>query len=239
MIAAQKNTAETVLDPAAMEMIRRIARRIRWRHGHEVPEADLVSFGVVGYLESQCRHDSSRVPLLGFAYRRVYGAMLDGVRHWSHKRRVVFAFQRKNKLLECRGSLDETGRSRRYGTALYADEIGEFSYSVDESQAAPWQGTFDGETVTPYGNPEEVVDRCRRDVHLRKVLAMLPKKDRILLEQSFYSDMTLQEIGASAGLSRSWTCRRHQRALAVLEALLREHAPHVLADAESEKPRRR
>ncbi|NUN15184.1 MAG: sigma-70 family RNA polymerase sigma factor [Myxococcales bacterium] len=235
MIPKQEKNDHQVLDPAAMEMIRSIARHIRWKHGREVPESDLISFGVVGYLESQRRHNANRVPLLAFAYRRVYGAMLDGVRHWSHKRRIAHAFYKKNRLLQLQGDAGGVESNWKYRTAFYSLKLGYLPCTGNESSVES-SSRVSGEGIRDvYGNPEDIVDRCRRDTILHRVLSMLSQEDRILLQQSFFSDMTLQEIGKLNGVSRSWTCRRHQRALAALEALLHEHAPHFFEECRPEK----
>ena len=62
--------------------VKRIARRIHWRHLTHVDVADLVQEGWIGLLQSWRGYDESQGSFERFSYYRIIGAMFD-----AHKRR--------------------------------------------------------------------------------------------------------------------------------------------------------
>ena len=67
-----------------LPLVELVARRIRAKHGHVRPGPDfddLVAFGSKGLLEAALRFDQTReVSFRTYAYHRIHGAMMDGVR---------------------------------------------------------------------------------------------------------------------------------------------------------------
>ena len=63
---------------------------------------------------------------------------------------------------------------------------------------------------------DSLVERLKMAQRVRRVMARLPDKDRFLIERYYYHEQTLELVGASMGLSKSWTSRLHARALALL-----------------------
>ena len=55
--------------------------------------------------------------------------------------------------------------------------------------------------------------RAERHRRLLDALANLPDRERCILERCYFDDQTLAEVGSSLGLSRSWACRLHARAV--------------------------
>jgi RNA polymerase sigma factor for flagellar operon FliA len=60
---------------------------------------------------------------------------------------------------------------------------------------------------------------------VREALAGLPEKERRLMELYYFADMKLEEAGAKLGLSKSWACRLHARAVNLLREALGEVDP--------------
>ena len=71
---------------AHLHLVRSIAGRVRSGSiGKGVALEDLVAYGAIGLLEAASRFDATKgVPFAGFAGRRIYGAIVDGIRlhHW-------------------------------------------------------------------------------------------------------------------------------------------------------------
>jgi len=51
---------------------------------------------------------------------------------------------------------------------------------------------------------------------VREALATLPEKERELVRLMYFEEKSLTEAGAAIGLSKSWSCRLHARALRLL-----------------------
>ena len=64
--------------------------------------------------------------------------------------------------------------------------------------------------------PDASVDTQRLSARVREAIAGLPAKERKLMELYYYADKTLEAAGAELGLSKSWACRLHARAVSLL-----------------------
>ncbi len=60
------------------------------------------------------------------------------------------------------------------------------------------------------------VDSHRMSRRVREAVAALPDKERRLMELYYFADKNLEEAGAELGLSKSWACRLHARAVDLL-----------------------
>ena len=199
--------------------VRSIARKLR----EQVPMIefdDLVGFGMQGLLEAAQRYDDRHgVAFTTFAYYRVRGAMFDGLRSmgWlprSEYARVRFE-ERANSFIqsqaerapEASGGNPVEERVRDLANAL-GGIAAVFVTLLDQKDEAQLP---DDRLPAP-----EMIERQQMSARVRRVMARLPDKERFLIEQYYYHDQTLEQVGASMGLSKSWTSRLHARALAML-----------------------
>ena len=198
--------------------VRSIARKLR----EQVPMIefdDLVGFGMQGLLEAAQRFDDRHgVAFTTFAYYRVRGAMFDGLRSmgWlprSEYARVRFE-ERANNYIQSHAdrTTDANGNQVEDKVRDLANALGGiaavFVTMLDQrdEQQLPDERPA----------PPEVIERRQMAQRVRRVLQRLPDKERRLIEQYYYHDQTLEQVGAGMGLSKSWTSRLHARALALL-----------------------
>ena len=71
---------------------------------------------------------------------------------------------------------------------------------------------------------DERLGQRQSDQHVRAAVAALPEKERQLMELYYFEDKTLEEAGAALGLSKSWACRLHARAVNQLRRALKQVA---------------
>ena len=64
--------------------------------------------------------------------------------------------------------------------------------------------------------PDAAVDTARLSRRVREAMTALPDKERQLMELYYFGDKNLEEAGAQLGLSKSWACRLHARAVDML-----------------------
>ncbi|HMO02340.1 MAG TPA: sigma-70 family RNA polymerase sigma factor [Oligoflexia bacterium] len=62
-------------------------------------------------------------------------------------------------------------------------------------------------------DPEGEVLRSEQRRLIKRSLAALSKKDRLILEECYYQDRSISDLGKEKNLSRSWLSRKHQKAL--------------------------
>jgi DNA-directed RNA polymerase specialized sigma subunit len=58
--------------------------------------------------------------------------------------------------------------------------------------------------------------RTEEQEAIAAALAQLPAKNREVLRKYYFEDLSLEEIGREMSLSRSWVCRIHAKALALM-----------------------
>ena len=199
--------------------VRSIARKLR----EQVPAIefdDLVGFGMQGLLEAAQRYDDRHgVAFTTFAYYRVRGAMFDGLRSmgWlprSEYARVRFE-ERANNFIQSQAEREPTAN----GANPVEERVRDLASALG-GLAAVFVTLLDqkDEAQLPDERPPapEMIERQQMSQRVRRVMARLPDKERFLIEQYYYHDQTLEQVGASMGLSKSWTSRLHARALAML-----------------------
>ena len=71
------------------------------------------------------------------------------------------------------------------------------------------------------GSPERIAGRRELRRWIKDVMADLPKEEAALLHAHYFDGRTLAAIGEEMGVSRSWACRLHARALGSARRLLR------------------
>lgn len=205
----------------AVGMARRMARRLPT----SVAREDLESAALLGLTEAAARYDDSRrEPFMGFAIKRVRGAILD--------------YLRRNDLLTRRGrraarEVDEARREleARTGRAVTDGEIAaHLGLSDDEFQSA-YANVRDVGLVSiselgglPQSSqtwtPKEYIERQQIRSALVRSLAKLDERAQLILACYYQEGLNLREIGELLGVSESRVSQLHSSALAVLRAAL-------------------
>lgn len=201
----------------AVSMARRMARRLPASVGCE----DIESAALLGLTEAARRYDDSRTePFMGFAAKRIRGAILD------HLRRVDLLTRRGRRAARlvadtARNIQVETGRpatdsdiADRMGLSetefqsIYANVREAELTSVEDVDALP-QGSA---AVTPL----EHIERQQIRAALVRALAKLDERARVILSCYYQDGLTLREIGQILGITESRVCQLHTQALATL-----------------------
>lgn len=193
--------------------------------------ADLEAWGKAGLLEAARRFDASRgVTFRTFAYYRVRGAMLDGLRKtgtWSRRgyQRVALlgAVQSTSE-----GAYEDhcvAGRevSREQAEQMLREHmasmatamtLGLFAASAVDSQ----EGVV---AVSSERDPESEYVSAELGGLLRSSIADLPPPEDEIVRRHYFEGESLEAVGSSLGLSKSWASRLHTRAIRRLTARLK------------------
>lgn len=211
--------------------VRSIARKLK----DQVPAVefdDLVGFGVQGLIEAAQRFDDRHgVAFTTFAYYRVRGAMFDGLRAMGWLPRGEYARlrteERANAYLQNVSSRSEgTGSGTPAGTTgggEVEERVRELADTLNGVAAVfvTLLGRYEeSQLLDEREAPHEQLERRQMAVRVRRALSRLPDKERRLIEQYYFQDQTLEQVGAGMGLSKSWTSRLHARAIALLREAL-------------------
>ncbi len=186
-------------DDADRALVERIARRVHRSLPRSVELDDLIAYGTIGFLEATARYDPERgIPLSTYAFPRIHGAIMDGLRGMGWLSRRQYA----------RNAAEEAGEDAVW-IQLSSDVLDELASLGDRPRVEDlWAG-------------------ARNRVRLREALGRLTVEEQSLLQAYYGEERTLAEVGRILGLSKSWVCRLHARAVDNLARLVKDpgHAP--------------
>jgi RNA polymerase sigma factor for flagellar operon FliA len=198
---------------AHQELVERVVRRLIRELDLSCEAGDLLAWGHQGLLEAKQRFDASRgVRFSTFAYYRVRGAVLDGVRTQGFIKRRAYA---KLKAYEAADSLaeDSAEAAAASGAPALAERAREIEDMLGKISAAYVLSALGQSEERDQHTPESLIADAQDRVAVHDGLAALPDKERLLLEAVYFSGATIEEAGAKLGLSKSWASRIHAKAL--------------------------
>jgi RNA polymerase sigma factor for flagellar operon FliA len=213
-----------------LSLVQAIAAKLKRTLGRTIEFDDLVGYGTKGLMEAAARFDPTQgASFTTFSYYRIRGAMLDGMRTMGWYSRADYARhraeERANEYLQNQSERDTAGKQAGPGTtpgatatlASIADLLGGVAtIHITSLEAA---GSIADEKLPP---PDADLERVQSRARVHEALARLPEKERALMEMYYFGDKNLEEAGAALGLSKSWACRLHARAVGILRDALNE-----------------
>lgn len=203
-------------------LVKKIAHRVRAELDLTCELDDLIAFGYHGLLEARQRFDATRgVQFTTFAYYRVRGSILDGVRKMAYLPRRVHQKRRAAEALDW--AIESKGEERAANPEATADA--EATLAAVDDVLGKITATFmlaavgQDESASPE-SPEEQLIGATEKQRLRNALDVLPERELIVVRGMYFEGRNLDDIGAELGISKSWACRIHTRALGLLREVL-------------------
>lgn len=206
--------------------VRHIAVRVKNEFDlRSVDLADLIAFGFQGLMEAKGRYDASRgVQFNTFAYYRVRGAVIDGVRKMAYLPRHIHALRKSAEAADW--ALEEAGEERAAAIAAGETPTAEKTVAQIDDLLGKLTASF---VIAAVGQDEasqstepadEVLIAREGTDRVKKALAALPERERIVVTGMYFEERSLDDIGAQLGISRSWACRIHTKGLRMMRAAI-------------------
>jgi len=205
-------------------LVEAIARKVKRTLGAAMEVDDLVGYGHKGLVEAAERFDGrAGVTFTTFAYYRIRGAMYDGIRTMGWYSRADYARyraeERANQYLQSQADQEGAARAQNPTAASATPDTGEILAGI--AQALSGIATIHITSIEAASRvadeslpaPDAAVDTVRLSRRVRDALGTLPDKERKLMELYYFGEKNLEEAGAELGLSKSWACRIHARAV--------------------------
>jgi RNA polymerase sigma factor for flagellar operon FliA len=233
---ADEATREAVVT-RYLPLVKHIASRLAMGLPAHVDQDELYSFGVFGLLDALERFDPSRgVKFETYAYTRIKGAILDGLRSldWVPASLRQRARQVEEALWSLESRLGRPARDEEVAEHLglkpeaFAALLTELQHltvlSLDEVWAADREeGEFTLADFIEDGGAEDPLESARLQ-ECRRVLAeaieKLPPKERMVVSLFYYDGLTPKEIAAVLNLSVSRISQLHSKAILRLRGRL-------------------
>jgi RNA polymerase sigma factor for flagellar operon FliA len=212
-----------------LSLVQAIARKVKKTLNASIELDDLVGYGSKGLVEAAERFDARHgVAFTTFAYYRIRGAIYDGLRAMGWYSRADYARyraeERANEYLRNRADREGAGQAEAGatgGTSPNAKEAATLAevHEILSSVATVHITSLEAASSVPDESlpaADVAVDNHRLSQRVRQAVAALPDKERRLMELYYFADKNLEEAGAELGLSKSWACRLHARAVDLL-----------------------
>jgi RNA polymerase sigma factor for flagellar operon FliA len=220
-------TEKTQLIEQHLSLVQAIARKLKKTLGARIDYDDLVAYGSKGLVEAADRFDARPgVAFTTFAYYRIRGAMFDGLRTMGWYSRADYARyraeERANEYLQTHadrpagedGAASKTADAAETLAAVAQVLSGVAAIHITSLEAA---SSVADET---FAAPDAAIDTGRLSTRVRDAITKLPEKERRLMEMYYFEEKTLEDAGGALGLSKSWACRLHARAVELLRAAM-------------------
>lgn len=195
--------------------VRGIVKHTRAQLGIEGEAEDLLACAYQGLLEARKRFDPERgVQFKSFAYYRVRGAVLDGVRRMAYLPRRAYARLKAAETLDL--ETENFSHTRAPGASGVADaEMAMRSLDgvLGRVAAAYCTAASISEEEQHTHSPEQRVLAREQVSRVRKAMELLPDQERFLIRGHYIEGRNFDELAAELGLSKSWASRLHSRAL--------------------------
>ena len=177
------------------KMVLGLACRLRRELGLRGELDDLIAFGFGGLLEAQHRFDPTRgIRFQTFAYHRIRGAMLDGIRKMAlFPRRAHERFKAAEEQRPTAAPTELDKAFKRMSASL--------------TGATPLQGRY-GEQ-----SPEAELLRSEALSRLLAAIPALSPRQRLLVRGHYFEGRSLDAMARELGISKSWASRLHTQAL--------------------------
>lgn len=173
---------------------------------------EIRSFAREGLLLAARSFDESRgLPFRKWANVRVRGAVIDGLRKFgSMPRRMYRELQARRAAEEVMDAYQEEDAARAPSSAEDADaRLAERLAGLATAMAIGLVAAPDSVEASN----EEKYEQAETLARVRAAVAKLADAERTIVERMYFAGETLDEASAAAGLSKSWGCRLHARAI--------------------------
>jgi RNA polymerase sigma factor for flagellar operon FliA len=200
-----------------------IAQKVRRQLDLTIDLDELIALGFAGLVEAKQRFDPSKgVQFSTFAYYRIRGAILDGVRKMAYLPRRAYARLRaaesadyvieplaEARVADSEGRLDTGQALTELESALTKLTAGYMLSAVGQNEAE-----------TPPESPEDALLGLELKGKVRGAVESLPERERALVVGFYFEGRRFDEVAAELGISKSWASRLHTKALDRIRAAL-------------------
>ena len=186
---------------------------------------DFAAAGFLGLVEAAESFDFKRgSSFKSYAFHRIRGAVIDSIRKCSELQgkayrlsRVLEAVQDVREMMRHEENIeDPTNNDDALAKLLEYAGKGALAYRLSMCEAEEEVVSIPDETPTP----QEALELREESEKLQRLIQRLPKDERILMQQYYFKQKSLEEVGEEQGLgSKSWCSRLHAKALGHLKEL--------------------
>lgn len=213
----------------------KIAKQIKRNLPANIETEDLISYGMTGLIEAARRFNHKMgANFSTFSYYRIRGAIYDGLRAMGSLSRTEY------KRLKTESKVNDYLENEylyKNQNNLYQkkpeEELNKLAKKV-QRVASIYLCSLDNQEIQGVkdNNQEDVSEKIARlELYekMRMAIGKLPKNDQEIISSYYFDELSLEDVGKRLGLSKSWTSRKHAKAMERLSDLffnlIKEESP--------------
>ena len=205
-------------------MVLHLAKKISHSLPFPTDFEDLVAYGQLGLVEASERFDSTRANSFAtFAFYRIRGAIYDGLRDMgaiSRSRTFRFAAHANEMLMT---EVDDAVAVEAGGAASVDDEVKSIEKLIDNLipiyfLSLDAEGAKEIKDETAFSAAD--YERQELLTLVRSVLDELAAEESEMLQKIYYKHLSMTDLAAQMGVTKSWVSRLHARAVKHLQTAL-------------------
>jgi RNA polymerase sigma factor for flagellar operon FliA len=216
---------------ANLDVAKKAAYMIFPRVKEHVELDELIALANAGLAEAAQRFDPGRGAAFStFAWYRVQGSIVDGLRKSSQLPRRVWAklvaLRAASDYLEHRAERDAGAAQQGARPATGPDALAQVKSElsairtmyVTSLEALTDAGFDKADDKAPQA--DAAIDALRAASKVRDAIERLPEKEQALMKKHYWEGKNLLEAGAELGISKSWASRLHAQAVDRLRTII-------------------
>jgi RNA polymerase sigma factor for flagellar operon FliA len=203
-----------------MDLVDIISRAMqRELGGRRLSFEEMRSYGQEALLKSARSFDPTRgVPFRRWANLRIRGSIIDGLRTEHLPRRLYEKLRAMEKADQVQEAMLEEDAAQPPRDAEAADaRLNQYMTHMATAMAVSLVSAAPTDQIEEYAHEtftaEDALERAQLVAAVREAIATRAEGERRLLELYYFEGKTLDEAGKVLGLSKSWCCRLHARAI--------------------------
>lgn len=234
----QKLREQLIIEYAPLVKV--VAGRLSMYFGNNVEYEDLVSYGIIGLIDSIDKFDTKlNVKFETYANIRIRGSIIDQIRKLDWVPRAIRDKQKHYNSVENELSM-KLGRVPTDTEMITELGVTEDEYYVTQTkilgtqlvyidEAAPHADDNDGLSVadtleqSTFESPESSAIKLEISDKLKEAISNLTDRERQVIELYYYEELTLKEISVILEVSEGRASQLHTKAIKKLKTYLGEY----------------
>jgi len=205
-------------------LVKIVSGRMYNFYGSKVDFEDLISYGVLGLIDSIERFDLSRnIKFETYAQIRIKGTIIDNIRKldWIPRSLRKKSKDLQSSMLELENKLghaptnEELGKHMNMDTEEIEDLLSDIStfnvISLEDTLRGKGEGTIN--VKSKVDTPEDIIERKEVKDILAEAIENLPEKEQLVISLYYYDELTYKEIGHILKLSESRISQIHSKSI--------------------------
>lgn len=205
-------------------LVKIVSGRMYNFYGSKVDFEDLISYGVLGLIDSIERFDLNRnIKFETYAQIRIKGTIIDNIRKldWIPRSLRKKSKDLQSSMLELENKLghaptnEELGKHMNMDTEEIEDLLSDIStfnvISLEDTLRGKGEGTIN--VKSKVDTPEDIIERKEVKDILAEAIENLPEKEQLVISLYYYDELTYKEIGHILKLSESRISQIHSKSI--------------------------